>query len=265
MKNDRSTNIPELKDFRLYVDNLKCPTKEQVFIKTLYLTGARASELLTKTTPYQRKHNKSKPYGSLLRMELKDYRTSRADEEVTKLLLLKLAVAKQTKKKKMVPRFFKDGYLAHQEGEQSQADPSEPVEAYSVQTQKVRMKVVPIPCSNDYEPWCIDLLRWINDRKKSNGTLAFGFTEMTAQNIVKRNLSKLDAGIHPRLLSRYRIIHLIRNYGFSKYQIAAFTGWSLSSMFRSMGISVSSNMDLYGHSQWRDFVDKLLVPLEKVS
>jgi hypothetical protein len=42
LKGERSKNVPELKDFRSYIDNLKCPAKEQVFIKTLYLTGAKA-------------------------------------------------------------------------------------------------------------------------------------------------------------------------------------------------------------------------------
>ena len=58
MKGERGINVPDLKDFRAYIDDLRCSAKEQVFIKTLYLTGAKASELLTKTTPYQLKHNK---------------------------------------------------------------------------------------------------------------------------------------------------------------------------------------------------------------
>jgi len=262
LKGERSINVPELKDFRSYIGNLKCPAKEQVFIKTLYLTGAKASELLTKTTPYQLKHNKSKSYGSYLQLEmLRKYQTANGQE--IPLLLLKLAVAKQTKKK-MVLRFFQDGYGIHQEGKQSQNDQSELVEAFSAKTQKVRMRVVPIPCSLDFEPWCYDLLRWIQNKKESNGTLSFGFTEMTAQNIVKRNLSKLNATISPRLLRNYRITHLMENYGFSYYQIAAFTGWSLSSMFKSMRIEVSSNKDNYYEQQWRDFVGKLLVPLDKV-
>jgi hypothetical protein len=86
---------------------------------------------------------------------------------------------------------------------------------------------------------------------------------MTAQNIVKRNLSKLDDKISPRLLRKYRIIHLIENYGFSPYQVAAFIGWSFSSMFKSIGIDVSSKKK-YFEEQWRDYAVKLLVPLDKL-
>jgi len=98
-------------------------------------------------------------------------------------------------------------------------------------------------------------------KKNSQDALSFGFTEMTAQNIIKRNLSKLDDKISPRLIRKYRIIHLIENYDFSPHEIAAFTGWSFSSMFKSIGIDTSSKKNYY-EEQWRDYVAKLLVPLE---
>jgi len=257
LKGEDSEKIPELKDFRSYVNGLKCSFKEQVFIKTLYLTAAKPSELLTKTTPYQLKHNKSYSYGSLLEGGFTEVKMVSGD--VRKILLLKLAVAKQTRKKIMVPRFFQNGYGPHQEGYQSQADPSELVEAFSGQPEKVRMRVVPIPVSIEYEPWIYDVLKWYKDQK----THSFRFTEMTAQNIVRRNFRKLNPAINPRLIRKFRIAHLMKNYDFNPYQIAIFTGSSLSPVFKSIGMEAPSSKDSYYKKQLVDLIEKLLVPLDQ--
>lgn len=253
LEEEQQIKVPELKEWRDVVDHMKCATKkEEIFIKLMYLTAARTSELLTEVTPFQLKNNKTKPYGSLLEWQLTDYK--KRDGKSIKLLLIKMAVAKK-KMKKTKP--------------EEQPQPETQTEAdVTPQTLrlKVRMKIIPIPCGDiSVEPWSIDIIRWINAHKGSPEALRFNFVEMTAQNIIKRNLSNMFPSIHPHLLRHFRVTHLIQNYNFTPYQLTAFTGWSLKSTFGSMGISASSNLDIYSHLVWKDYIDKLLVPLSEVS
>jgi len=67
-----------------------------------------------------------------------------------------------------------------------------------------------------------------------------------------------------RFLRHCRITHLIRAYDFTPYQITAFTGWSMKSTFQQMGVQASSNIDIYSHLEWKDYIDKLLVPLSEI-
>jgi hypothetical protein len=67
-----------------------------------------------------------------------------------------------------------------------------------------------------------------------------------------------------RFLRHCRITHLIRAYDFTPYQITAFTGWSMKSTFQQMGVQSSSNIDIYSHLEWKDYIDKLLVPLSEI-
>jgi len=175
-----------------------------------------------------------------------------------------LEVPKQARKKKNIPRFIQYGQGAQQERDKTKTDPSKPVEAFSAETQMVRMRVVPVPCTPEHEPWSEDLIRWIKENNSRRDALSFGFTEMTAQNIVKRNFSKLNPAINPRLLRKFRIAHLMKNYDFNPYQIAVFTGCSTSPVFKSIGMEAPSNKDSYFKKQLVDLIDKLLVPLDKV-
>lgn len=66
LEEEEQIQVPELKVFRDFVDHLRCRKREEIYIKLSYLLAARASELLTKVTPYMLQHNMSKPYGKLL-------------------------------------------------------------------------------------------------------------------------------------------------------------------------------------------------------
>jgi len=88
---------------------------------------------------------------------------------------------------------------------------------------------------------------------------------MTAQNIVKRNFSKLNPAINPRLIRKFRIAHLMKNYDFNPYQIALFTGSSPSPMFKNIGIATPSSKNSFYKKHWIDLIEKLLVPLDEVS
>lgn len=232
MEEKEQTIVPEMGMFRTFLDRLKCPMSEKVFLELSYLLAARRSELCTKVTPWESEHQTTKPYGVMLSWELQNY--VKPDGQSIKLLLIKSAIAKQKKKQK-----------------DEEAAP---------QTLKVKTKIVPIICHPDYEPFCIDLLKWIAKKKK----LQFNFTGQTASNIVKRNLRRLDPRIHHHSLRHYRINHLIRNYNFNPYQISAYVGWSLKGVFGSMGMAASSNLDIYSHLSWQDYLPKLMVPIKSV-
>jgi integrase len=238
LEEESPLNVPSIGEFRRYVDE-HCGLwhlREAIFVKLTYLLGARESELLTRVTPYQLSHGKTKAYGTLLGYGLSNYK--RTDGKTVKLLLVKSAIAKRRKQDKTTTE---DGVF------------------------KVRMKTVPIVCDNAVEPWAVDILKWLANVKESQGKLSFDFVGMTAQNIVKRCLNELDPTIHPHSLRHYRITHLIRGYGFSPYQITAFTGWSIQSTFGSMGMRASSNIDIYAHLSWHDYIEKMLVPLSEAA
>lgn len=190
----------------------------------------------------------TKPYGRLLKWEFASYK--KPDGRELKILLVRSAVAKRLKSKR-------------------EPEPS-PQENVVQQTLKVPMKVVPIVCDPQAEPWCKDTLQWISARKAGEDALRFDCTEMTVQNIVKRNLAgmrEIDPRIrkvHPHFLRHCRITHLIKAYDFTPYQITAFAGWSMESTFQQMGVQASSNIDIYSHLEWKDYIDKLLVPLSEI-
>jgi len=259
--------VPEIHKFRDFVDQQsKCwRRKDGIFIKVLYLLGARASELLTKVTPWQTTHHKSKPYGLLVSWEIATYR--KADGKAIKILLIKSAVAKRMKRKKDQDKiegmFLREPWEDSNQGQEN----LETSPQASPQVQKVKMKVVPIVCDPAAEPWSHDILMWIYDQKVGKGraeALRFHFTEMTAQNIVKKCLREFDPKIHPHSLRHYRITHLINGYNLSPYQITAFMGWSIKSTAAQMGITASSNIDIYSHLTWKDYIDKLLIPILEV-
>jgi len=259
--------VPEIPLFRDFVNEQSqyWRKKDEIFIKLSYLLGSRVSELLTKVTPWQTAHNKTKPYGKLLSCEFANYR--KADGKVVKILLIKSAIAKRMKRKKKEEDSNIEAIFQHETWDPSQVQENSET---SPQVQKVKMKLVPIVCDAAAEPWSIDILKWIRDQKPKNNEavdkcLRFNFCEMTAQNIVKKCLRQLDPKIHPHSLRHYRVTHLIKSYGFSPYQISCFTGWSLTSVTAQMGMRASSNVEIYAHLKWKDYIDLLLVPLSEVS
>ena len=232
MEEQLAPTVPKIALFREAVDKIP-DVRDSIVIKTLYLLGARVSEIVTKTTPYQLKNRKSKPYGRLLTWSLQDYDFEKKKE---KLLLLKSAVAKRSKKQK------------NDSSEQKK--------------QIIRFKIIPLPTNPKYENWTVDILKWI--QKQKDHKLGFPITGMTVQNIVKKHLRILDKRIFPHKVRHWRITHLITEYNFSPYEITSYAGWSFSSTFGAMGIKASSNLDIYAHLQWRDYVNKLFKPLEDI-
>jgi hypothetical protein len=255
---------PDLRLFREYMDNHYWTSKrDEVLCKFLYLMGARACEVLTRVTPYQLKHEMSKPYGRMLRWETASSKkhivfSDGKTVEETPVLLVTSAVAKMKLDKK-------------QPTETSPSTPPQPITYRGIPTKDVAIALDP-----HIEPWCSDIAIWIHkmklENKLQNGKpkLSFDMVESNLQLIVKRNLNdlmRLDpkiASIHPHLLRHWRIDHLRMNYGFDPIQVCAFTGWSIRNEEAKKGQRVSSNIDVYSHLGWRDYIDKLLVPLADV-
>ena len=234
-------HVPTLREFRAAVDRLT-NRKEAAIIKMIYLTASRCSEVCTKVTPWEKSHETTREYGKGLNCSIENYDLGEGKKE--KLLLVNILVAKRLKKPK------------------NEHDKPQLVS-----------RTVALPISPVFEPWTSELLWFMKqqheDHKKdpkwkySQG-LQLNMTRMTIQNIVKRNLKIFFPTVHPHSLRHCRVNHLITAYGFDPYQVCAYTGWSMRNTYAGMGIQVSSNLDVYGHLSWRNYVHKLTVPLSKV-
>lgn len=214
--------VPKLPEFREAVDEIS-NVRDSVLIKTLYLAAARVCEVSTKISPWDIQHGKRKPYGSYLSWTLEDFKKE-------KVLLLKPAVAKR---KKTVKRKGKI-------------------------VQLIVYKMVGLPCNPAYEPWTLDLLKWIEKHENVN----FALTPQWIGKIWKRRLPQFfnQQEETPRILNplrHYRITHLIDEYNFDPYDITAYTGWKYQTTFGRMGMS-SGQLDFYAHLSWRRYFPKLL-------
>jgi len=257
---EEEIKVPSMQEFRGFVDQQSqyWRKRDEIYVKLSYLLASRASELLCKVTPYMLQHNMTKPYGKLLQYDVASYK--KFDGKTVRILLVKSAVAKKHKtQRKAEPLSSNElsGQAVQTEESNSETSPQ-----VSPQVQKVKMKIVPIVCDPDAEPWCVDILKWIQFRKGIPNALSFDMCEMTAQNIVKKTLSQLNPKIHPHLLRHYRVTHLRKNYRFDPYELSAFTGWSIQSSFAQKGQITSSMVDRYVHTDWTEYVEKLLIPIQ---
>lgn len=271
----------EMEKFRAFVDQIPYP-RDATIIKAFYLTASRASELTTKSSPWDLLHEQSKPYGIFLNYSIQDYEIPSAKigepAKIEKVLTLRQAVAKRTKHKRktedqsreMSPEEIAD----HLPAEANMIDPTDPrrkrrtsfrtmylekpssVDPLLVKAflGRIFFKVIALPTSPEYEPWTKDLLQYIS----KTGSLTFNITRQRLWQIVKQHLSKLDSHVHPHTLRHWRISHLLENYNFDPTQITLYAGWTFRSTFGMMGINASANLDTYLHLQWKNYFPKLL-------
>jgi hypothetical protein len=260
LKEREEKYVPSMRTFRDYVDgmvshNAWCK-RDEIVIKVLYLLGSRVSEVVTKTTPYMLNHHLSQSYGVLLRHEIGWYnhRVEVDGKLVMKrepLLLVHSAIAKMK-------------LVEEKQPETSPKDPSVPP------TLLVPMKIVALPCFPQYEPWTRDLLHWVDPTKHTNPRLSFAMVQDNVQRIVKQCLSGLRdidpkvTELHPHMLRHWRVGHLRLNYHFTSLDECAYIGWSIRSREANRGQNVSANLDTYSHLSWRDYIEKLLVPIDDV-
>lgn len=209
--------VPKLPELRRVVNKILDP-RDAVLIKMLYLCAARVSEVITKVSPWDLEHKQTKPYGLYLTWRLDDFKKE-------KVLLIRFAVAKRVKK-------------LRREGKVVKA---------------LVYKIIALPCDPKWEPWTLDLLKWIQRGNQLN----FPITRQGVGKIVKRNLRELDLTIHTHSLRHYRISHLVEHYHFDPYDITAYSGWTYKTTFGGMGMG-SGQLDTYAHIAWTKYFPKLL-------
>jgi len=118
----KKEDVPEMLEFRKYVDTKIPKLKDRTLIKLVYLTAARASEVCTRVGSWDAEHGRSKPYGKALTLQVFP-KTDIRNKWVEDVALIRMAVAKRSRK-------------------------------------KIFYKIIGLPCSPVYEPWTYDLLVW---------------------------------------------------------------------------------------------------------
>jgi integrase len=203
--------------------------RDRVLIKTLYLTAARVSEIVTKVGAYDLEHGKSKAYGKYLTFKIEHFPVNRRKTEPV------LVITEATAKRKLKTKEQQEqGYIP---------------------------KVIALPCNPVYEPFTQELLKWI----QAQGTLSFPITRSWVYKIVQRHLRRLDPKVRTHSLRHWRITHLAEKYQFDPYDLSAYAGWSLQHGFAATGgVPVSPKIDVYMHSAWQKYLSKLLKPIQDI-
>jgi hypothetical protein len=279
-----------IKKFREAVEKIQDP-ETAIKVKTGYLLAARNSEILTECCTWDLLHNASKPYGLFMKYGFQDFTLTPNDPQGAmlgikepiseKAFVVTMAVAKRGKRLKKKEQTADDTKLVQNSPEEiekalllyGQKELLDKVKKGEVQVDpllikallgKINLKSVALPCDPKYEPWTLDLLKWI----KEKGRLSFPiqrwcYWEHTRE-ALKDLLPKKSLHSIKNPLRHFRISHLISYYQLEPYEITAYTGWTIAGTFRQMGIAVSSNLDAYAHLQWRQYFPRLLKPIAQM-
>lgn len=274
-----------IKRFRETVENIK-DSKAKIMMQLGYLLAARNCEMLTKTSPLELLHNASKPYGIFMECKLEDFRMASTDPEgtsiVQKAFVCSVAVAKRGKRlRKTVKPEQEQKPLPELKPEEIEAALTKfrqtklleqwkkgeiAIDPFLVQALlgNISLKTIALPCSNLYEPWTLDIMKYWRD----HGKLSIDMTRKTFWKTYRESIGELLPKKDPHNLRNplrhFRISHLISLYGFEPYEITAYSGWTLRGTFQSMGVNISPNLDHYAHLAWHQYFKKLLVPLSEV-
>jgi len=120
-------------------------------------------------------------------------------------------------------------------------------------------KPIALPIDPKYEPWTLDLLKWI---KRNNGKLNFNLTDNAIEKLVKRNLNDYFPNIYPHFLRHTRLTHLVSYYDFDPYDVTVYAGWTFKTgLAHHAGLIITGQMDIYLHLAWKRYFPKLLKPL----
>lgn len=209
--------VPEFRKFRKAVDNIG-NVRNKILIITLYLIAARVSEIITKTSPWERSHHQTRPFGDDLSLELTEIR----DPEKMQVLLINVALAKRQGKSKLE-----------------------------------NFRVVALPCKLEYEPWIFDLLK---HREDNNRRLSLDLTRQRVGQIVKKELRMLDSTVNPNKLRKYRIVHLVKEYGFDQIDLMTFLGMKMKTSRELKELKI---IDTSHDSAWKRYFPKLLKPINQ--
>lgn len=256
-----------LKTFRESVEAIDNDS-HRTLVQTLYLLAARESEVCTRTDA-ERIKRAVKPLGNFLQYSFADYQVGSLKEKV---LLITVAVAKRTKlnkeylqkaiqsedKKVIEDALWKFGLhdvCARWKKGELELTPK----FIAGITGKLCFKTVGIPLNPKYEPWSLEILKYI----RREGLLKFYITDRAVRKIVAKYLKPLlgwEFSAHK--LKHARVTHLITYYNFDPYEVSSYAGWSLKTVLSGIGLAGSPMLDVYAHLTWRKYFPKLLVPLE---
>ena len=205
--------VPKFRKFRKAVDNVS-NVRNKTLIILHYLTAARVSDIITKTSPWEREHRQTRPFGTNLNFGMERIKR---DKKFAVLLI-------------NVP-------LARRLGNPNLEN----------------FRVVALPCDLDFEPWSLDLLRYLSANKR----LSFDLTRQRVGQIVKNDLGMLDSNVSPNKLRVYRISHLVKEYGFDQIDLMAYLGIPMK---LSRELADLNLPDISPDLSWKRYFPKLLKP-----
>jgi len=116
-------------------------------------------------------------------------------------------------------------------------------------------KVVALPTILQYEPWTYDLLTWVRDSHEHK--LSFDLTRNRVYSIIRNRLRALDPTVRPHSVRQWRIAHLAALYGFTPYDIAAYTGSTVQTGFSQIDMN-EELVDTFLNVTWKQYFPKLL-------
>jgi len=120
LEETKEIRVPSFINFRKMIDSLPY-CKETFAVKLCYLTATRRSEITTKCPPCEIKRGKGNAYGKYLEYKIETFRKK---DFVQKVLVIKIALAKRSKKKLVFKR-------------------------------------IGLPINPVFDPWVLDLLKWL--------------------------------------------------------------------------------------------------------
>ena len=281
-----------MRKFREAVEGIK---EESIRIKMqiAYLLAARNCEITTKVSEKELLDHRSRNYGVFMHLDFRDFIIQPTESQgiqlglkepfQQKVLVVRVAVAKRGKRvrtkdrgnenlievtaeetEKALTSYKQTELLKKWKAGQVQVDPL----LVKVLNGDVHLRYVALPCSINYEPWIVGILKWQQTHSTEN--LSFAITRRTFYRIYREALKDILPPIHPHgkdsmknPLRHIRISHLLEYYGLTPYELNAYTGWSLAGIFSQLGQAVSGNLELYSHLSWRMYVPKLCVPMSK--
>ena len=174
-----------IKRFRETVDSIE-DDFARILVKIGYLTAGRASELCTKTSPFELLHGSSRPYGQFMKYAFKDFEmTPREDptlknKVVEKAFIISMATAKRGKRIRKDRRHDETLEVSNEENRQAftkygmnrllkKWEKGEvEIDHLLVHALLGRLvfKTIALPTSLDNEPWTFDLLTYFKKNRK---------------------------------------------------------------------------------------------------
>lgn len=215
LEETKEIQIPSFRNFRKMVNALPV-CKQTMAIKLCYLTAARRSKITTKCPQCEIKRGKGNAYGKYMDYKIETFRKK---DFTQKVLEIKIAIAKRSKKKLVFKR-------------------------------------VGLPCHPAFEPWTLDLLKWITLK----GIVRLEIAPNTLNNWTKWALRRWIPDVTAHKLRHYRTNHLITEYGFESFDLMPYLGWSAKTTMGTSG-QASGQLDTYSHLSWRKYFLKLCVPI----